>query len=460
MKIERIELKKYKLSVLEVVFLSIALGFMFLTMFYADLTVTAQFSLTLIDSLFDGKFASFYNNALAMGIAPEGAVYDIGIYLVLAVWGIPVWILKSFLGIDVLSIGSLLWFKLLLVFFAIGCGIIIGKIAEEIDVKKEYAEKMWIFSLLFIFPVFVAAQYDIIPLLFMLNAILYAIRGNMKYCIVNFAIAFTMKPFALMTFLVVVLIKEKNIFKIAKDGIISIIPLAICKIIYMLNPVNNASNNTFLASMFGKLLEIGIDVGNGRISLFCLFLFIICIAAYLYESKNEPEKDGKWIIWLLYLTWMNFCVFTSAYPYWIIYMAPFMVLVVLYDELKLNFLLVMDLIINVGIIAIMTFRYSWVYGGTDTFSYLILKPWRNIKEDVGSIGNLLSILKLDTFIPTIYAIVLGALLVVAYIGYIHMKKETVNAMAEEKINKLHWWIRIIFLYGWCAVCILLLLIAK
>ena len=47
------------ISPLDAILAGIVMLFLFLSMFYADLTVTAQYSLTFIDSLFDGEFASF-----------------------------------------------------------------------------------------------------------------------------------------------------------------------------------------------------------------------------------------------------------------------------------------------------------------------------------------------------------------------------------------------------------------
>ena len=104
----------HEISRADLLLLTLAAGFCFLTMYYSDITITSRFSLTLWDSLFDGRLLSFYDNALASGVAPEGAVYDIGIYAVFAIWGLPVWILRNVAGLDPMSVGSLLWFKLLL----------------------------------------------------------------------------------------------------------------------------------------------------------------------------------------------------------------------------------------------------------------------------------------------------------------------------------------------------------
>ena len=81
-----------------------ALLFSFLTMYYVDITVTSQFGLVFIDSLFDLKPFGFYANALNTGIAPEGAVYDIGAYVIFGIWSVPVWILNRLFGVSVLSV--------------------------------------------------------------------------------------------------------------------------------------------------------------------------------------------------------------------------------------------------------------------------------------------------------------------------------------------------------------------
>lgn len=64
----------------------IALLSCFLTIYYAGITVTGQFSLLFLDSLFTGNLINFYSDVLAIGIALEGTVYDIGVYAVFAIW--------------------------------------------------------------------------------------------------------------------------------------------------------------------------------------------------------------------------------------------------------------------------------------------------------------------------------------------------------------------------------------
>ncbi len=446
------------ISPLDAILAGIVMLFLFLSMFYADLTVTAQYSLTFIDSLFDGEFASFYKNAMSSGIAPEGAVYDIGIYLVFAVWGLPVWILKKLLGISALATGSLLWFKLLLVLFAVGNALVTEKIAKELKIVTDGMSFFLFLSLLFNFPIFVAAQYDVIPLFFILCGILKSIRGDKKGFLIYFSFAFTMKPFAMLPFLIILLFNEKRLVPIGINGIVSMIPLGICKIAYMLNPVNVNSNNSFLADMFPKLIEVKIEAGNSSISIFTLCVLIVCVFAYCYKPQKDAAVDGRWLIWFLYLVWCGFCMFVPIYPYWIIYLSPFLVLMTLCDRTKTNLLCFFDLIANVGMLTIMIFRYSWVYGGENTFSYLLLKYLYRGENREHSVGGLLSSLHFDMFETVVFTATFVALASIAYIAYQDLKCKELNCGTIQSIHKWQWKARIGLLYGWSLLCILHILL--
>lgn len=438
----------------------IVLAVMMFTMFYADITVTARFSMTFLDSLFDGKFASFYVNALESGIAPEGAVYDIGIYIVFAIWGLPVWILNKIFSIDVMSVGCLLWFKFLLIFFTLGTILILKKIAIRLgfeDSISRYICYLSGLSMLFVFPIFVAAQYDIIPVFFMLYGTLGWLNQDQKKCFLGFSIAFTMKPIAILMYGLLLLLEEKKIRYIVLKAVISMTPVFICKGIYLLNPLNSDSNNIFLEGEISRLLKVSIPAGNGGFSLFFLVGAVIYIAAYLQKLTGDMEIDGKKFIWLAFLLWADFCLFSEVAPYWIVYLAPFLILVLFYNEQSINTSLLLDLIVNAGIIFSMVVSFSWVYGGEKTFSYLLLRPVYHLinPDNIPTVCGTLRRFQLTMFQPMVNSVVIAAVIAIAYLSYKGIKK---NRDAEEVlIENWHIRIRIIVLYGWTVLCMLLLL---
>ena len=222
-------------------------------------------------------------------------------------------------------------------------------------------------------------------------------------CLLGFSIAFTMKPIAILTYGLLLLLEEKRIRYIILKVIVSMIPVFMCKGIYLLNPLNSDSNNIFLVGIISSLLNVSIPAGNGGFSLFFLVGTVIYIFAYMQKLTGDIESNGKKFIWFAFLLWADFSLFLEVAPYWIIYMAPFLILILFYNEKSINTSLMLDLIVNAGIIFSMIISFSWVYGGEKTFSYLILRPiYSSINPDnIPTVCGILRRLQLTMFQPMI-----------------------------------------------------------
>ena len=118
--------------------------------------------------------------------------------------------------------------------------------------------------------------------------------------------------------------------------------------IYLIFFSSNNNNNIFLAGVISSLLKVSIPAGNGGFSLFFLVGAVIYLAAYLQKMTGDMEIDGKKFIWLAFLLWADFCLFLEVAPYWIVYLAPFLILVLFYNEQSINTSLLLDLVVNAG----------------------------------------------------------------------------------------------------------------
>lgn len=436
---------------LDIIAIALAYGFCFLTMYYADITVTARFSLTFLDSLFDGRPISFYTNALATGIAPEGAVYDIGMYIIFAVWNVPVWILNKLFGTNLLSIGCLLWYKAMLVFFMFAGIDIIRKIGRAMGydaTTQGLIRIIYLLSFTVFFPVLVAVQYDIIPLTFILYGILYCLKGEKRKFILCFAIAMTMKPFALFAFIVLVLATEKKIRKIILYSINGISLMLCCKLIYSFSEGYRASGGNFFSGMFPILFENSIPIGNAGLPLFMFALFLIYIAAYNWKEGADPQENAGRIILMVTCVWAAFSVFVGILPYWLVYLAPFLTLSVFMNPGKVNFCLILDWIYNAAITVIMIMRYTWVYGGQKAFQYTAFKPlyqkFMAGREGVTAAG-ILRHLYIEDLLPVFSALQAAALMVILLMAW---KK---NGGERQKAGIWHIRVRVCMLYGWIVL---------
>lgn len=448
---KNIDFFKYdSLSIFDWVAFFIVSLFYFLTIYYADITVTARFSMVFIDSLFDGDLFSFYDNALLAGIAPEGAVYDIGTYITFAVWGFPVWLLNRLFDVDIMSVGSLLWFKAFLVVLSFWSVKILMAIAKHLEIEETRIKMIsivYLLSPMIFFPVMVAAQYDIIAVILILYGVLYYLKeySGKKY-IVFFGMAIIIKPFALLPFVAIVLMREKKILKIILRLCEGMIPFFLCKGIYLFNEGHKESSGAFIAKMLPEVFKFKISGSYFDIPIFIVILFLIyiyCFNCYMDDSRGEKRRT----VILISCIWMSFAVFMGITPYWSVYLAPFLILMIFLID-SINVAMVLDLFFNIAMILVFVMKYPWVYGGQKTFSYLLLKPLYEqlTKEnEAATVAGILRTLGIETAMPIIVGILYSVTIALMVLALKDVKKSNSQ---YEKIQICHIRIRILLLYFW------------
>lgn len=418
----------------QVLALGAGLLFCLVTMFYADMTVTGPFSVLLWDALLDGKPFSFYGLCLSSGIAPEGAVYDIGLYAVFAVWNLPVWLLHHLAGVSLTAPGALLWYKLLPTAAALAGVNAVREIAGALGAGEQEARESGVFFLLssmVILPVFVTAQYDSMPLYCILRGVLWYLRepealGEEKRrahrrCLLWFALSLVLKPLGILILFLLVILREKRLLRIAGEMGKGCSLLLVCKLVCSVSADYRASASGFLAQHLPDLLEARLSGGYGEISLFALGLVLLYLAAYLYDgSEREPEENGRMAVVFAYGIWAVFCAFGNMTPYWTIYLAPFLVLTIGLGGRRRIQLLFADLVGELALVMVLIMKFSWVYGGEKTFAYLLLKPQCGkilSGERAVTVAGALRSLSIETYLPVLEAILVGWLLMTGIAAY-------------------------------------------
>lgn len=452
-----IKLKKFawhELSAADLFLFALGALFCFLTMYYWDITVTSRFSLIFIDSLFDGKFLSFYDNALSSGIVVEGAVYDIGFYIIFALWGLPVWILQKTAGLDPMSVGSLLWFKCLLIVFVAGSLRAFWRILTEAGYGEKVRDAACLICLLsptLLFPVLVSAQYDIIPLYFILEGISCYLKGQKKPFLILTAVAMTTKPFAILPAAALILLREKRIRRILPEVLLPLVPMMLLKLLYSISPGYRESCGSFLAGMLPALLNVSIEMGSVSVSVFMLGLFAIYIYAYGRKETGHREEDNRMALLVTGGIWAVFCLFVNVNmnPYWSVYLAPFLVMVVFMNGSSLSLSLILELVFHISLTILFTLKFTWVYGGSNMFEYLLLKPlYQRLMgdQDGVTVAGILRKLMLEELRP-----VLGAALVASLAGIFFLAARGIRRGAAEPDGEVEIWhvrARIAFIYVW------------
>lgn len=442
------------------ILLILAMIFCFFTMYYADITVTSRYGFIFLDSIFDGKILSFYENALQSGVAPEGAVYDIGMYIVFGIWSIPLWILDKIFVIDPMSVGCLLWYKALVVGFTFACAYEVYKIVNRItkdEMNASLGALIFLSSLAVFFPTFVVAQYDIIGLFFMLLGMEACLDDRLWRFIVFFAIAMIMKPFPILAFVLLVVIREKNILKIFGQVCMGALPFVADKVLYSLTYGYKESAGAFVEKNTQALFSSNIIINGENTSLFFLFLVVLYGVAFFIKKDKESQEYDYYVSIMLLAFWSVFFIFVGTAPYWIVYLEPFILVIALSGRNR-NYKLLFDFAANISIIISSIFKYSWVFGGDKTYSYLILKGFTKAFSDKNqgiTIAGILRKLSLENYMPVYTAIFAACLILILLLGYkdIEYYKRGDGNSEDKEIIVWHVDLRIAILYMWIVATV-------
>jgi hypothetical protein len=279
--------------------------------------------------LLEGHFADFYEvNAFS---PPD---YDILMYLIFALWNLPLFLS----GVTSQTVqdnpGALLYNKILPIIFLMLCCYMVFVIA-----KRGGASKRLSLCAAFVFLSAPAAMimttgmgmYDSIYVFFILLGFFFYIPDGKPSgkipALLFFGLSFCIKPFGLFILIPVLLYSEKNILKAAAGFLISLIPLVLCKLPFLGNVPAAGSRflHFFSASSYGM-----------GISMFCIAYVIVCLTAY--HIKPDDPSPLKYI-YIAMLSILPLFVFVTWNPQWIMLFIPFFALLVSFNRQKSKFLL-------------------------------------------------------------------------------------------------------------------------
>lgn len=411
----------------EWIVLGAILLYCYLTMCYRDIVQTMYDAYHMWDFIFSADI--FYLTDWLSGTA-----YGFSFFLVFGVGMFPVWLIGKLIPLSLLArfmeissdagrqnivttMGALLWMKLYLtVFVVLVCRelkVIAGLIG--IDEKRHgWVVFFYLSSLCVVLPVFHIAQYDIICSYFSLLGVRCFLQDDQKGFFIAFAIAIPMKFFALFLFLPLVFIRYKNVFRIGFSclfggcGILfdwivlgRILPMighafgigdgkvhytSIMRTSELL--ASDASEILPLEPLSGSMSVIEsyvmrnvVQVGEFFASVFVIVFALLCIAAYLVK-RGEGEQGNRKIVYLLFLSMLSFFLFSYSWnSYWIILLAPYLVLCVFMNERLFAVNCVLELFFTGGMVIRKMIVQHWVFGGGYTYTYLIFKHMRQRTMD-------------------------------------------------------------------------------
>lgn len=305
---------------------AVSLALCFLVFKQSDLTHTYTSSYAYLG----GHFYDFYDYNKPFMVRND---YLPLMYLIFALWNLPLKILGLLTpadqGIAVWQLSTsieILWSKLLLSTFFLGCILMVGKIADLLGNGNQgdgiNPRILFATSPIAIFAVFIFSQYDVIGVFFTLLGIYFYFQKKFLRFAVFFSIAISFKYFACFIYLPLVLIIEKRPLHILKYGVIGILVTLLQIGAYWHSDVFQSSFFALAGDKTGEAMH------RGKAIYIALAYTLLCIYAYLSKVSPMPEKR-YWYMRAIFICTLAYALMFSLvrwHPQWLLILMPFFAL--------------------------------------------------------------------------------------------------------------------------------------
>lgn len=372
---------KWEWIIIGVIFLMLLPNF-----FYNDIIVTTRHGMNVWNCIADHySILDFYNyNSIPEHlhtysyIPTQTAAYSFMVYLVFAIWNLPLFFLERFGKVDVFANPVIVFYaKSILIMALIFSATLFKRVCKVLmwsKKKSSWATYMYMTSAMVMSCIVVIGQYDIFSLCFIFLGILGYLEKNQKRFLFWFSIAFLFKPFALLVCIPLILLNEKKIIKIILNTMVTMIPFFFLKFIFKFGSSGTTSADIGSGLFSSWFAGPNISFSNFAVSFFFLFYVLLCIYCYI-KVVDSNEMFLNYTIYISAAAFLCFFVFIPAYPYWYILIAPFVVLLVFMNDRQFKTNLLIE---TIGMASL--FFLQQISGAWWCFSYKLFVPsfWNKI----------------------------------------------------------------------------------
>lgn len=297
----------------------------------------------------DGHIRDFYD--VNKELPFKGAAYLPSIYILYAIWNIPI----KLLGIvtqATLNVGYVIfWYKLLTTLFFAGSAYFIYKIGGIIGLDKKNSmllTALWISTPILFFGQFVFGQCDVITIFFVLVGLYYYLRKNMWLFLLFFGISLTFKYFSVFLLIPLLLLVEKNPVKLLGYFALALILPAGEIAFYAGSPAFQSELTGY--GFMDRIFIASINVfANTNIGIFLLIWFIICGVCYYLKLKDDPNDFYQTSVYVCLAAVCNLFMFVMWHPQYLVFMTPFLIITTFMSR-RIKYFLLFDFLLMVAFV--------------------------------------------------------------------------------------------------------------
>lgn len=397
----------------------------FVSFCYMDTKSIIHYQINFVDAFRQGEIGNFYQFCydkvqyyLQQRIpGSHYATYDFPMYIVLGIWGIPLYVYCTLAGVEVTdSMIGLIYGKSIYIVAIIFSSIVLYRICLSLKIDRErakYCPFLFCSSTLIYSSICIMGQSDIIGIVFLLLGIYAYINKNEKMFLLWFTIAIPFKVFALFIFIPLLLLEEKNIFRIGIKGSVAVSFMLVSNMIFQDDSLAMAEKTRFSQQMLDKLLGNKLPILNSSIPTVMVGFLIICVLCYLHKKDKEFYE---YAVFVPLVTILFLFISFDSYPYWFIYIAPMVAIASVYNWKNFDNLLLFE---TVGLIALLLaqyMQYAWCFDVQNGEGMLLWKllngsdvvEWTYLEQVVTKISF--------NYMKILYALYVVCMLTIIYIS--------------------------------------------
>lgn len=283
----------------------------------------------LLDLIAEGRIQDFFITSVPSGnmqhtfVQPPG--YNILVYIVFAIWDLPIWLLQRYAAVDVMNnFAGLMWIRMMPV-LALGYSAYllhsILTIMTEDRRKADFGCFLYLTSLIVFSSVILIVQYDILLIVWMLLALRAYLKEDLKGFILFAGISLCFKYFSLLFILPLLLLKQKNVWKLIRDVVLLAIPLLLTTLPFR-STMQDASNFTIgLLVRYIRSEEHGFNIRVLTLLLINIYCFV--------RPWTGSKRDGETAVWAVFLSMAVMFAMGLSHPYWLVMVAPFLYIILI-----------------------------------------------------------------------------------------------------------------------------------
>lgn len=373
----------------------------FYAFMYSDILITTSFGINFWDVLFSGDIFRFYEvchsdvetAAYRIFNTPD---YDFLIYIIFAVWNLPLWIARRAAHVNIWeSTLAVAWAKTIVLLFTVLTIKAVFDLCKTLKMNENNRRDtvlLFATSSILYMSVFVTSQYDIVYLFLMLKAFDFYLKDDMWRFTAFMALAIPVKSLAVFLFPALLLYKEKNVVKICFHTVVLFLPWLLFKTVFPMGGENGGNVDNMLVIFGQKVVFRDLEM-----PLFILAVIIFYIACYVLKVPEDGQKAGQNSVWIAFLSYALFFVLCGTNPYWYILLLPFQCILIGLNEDRKFINAILETITSICYVGMYVWLIPWCFDVNLVRSTYVAKIF-GLHEN--HTDNILEVL--HTILPSVY----------------------------------------------------------